>query len=217
MSSILSLHCRHRHPSGFELDAQFVTNDRVTGLSGPSGSGKTTVLWLIAGLLRPSSGSIRIGEEVLTDTSTNICLRPEQRKIGMLFQDQNLFPHLRVQANISYGLRRRKRSGIDLDRIIDALELKDLLDRYPRTLSGGQQQRVALARALASSPRLLLLDEPLTSVEADLRDKITDFVERVISEFEIPTMVVSHNIELVQRLATDIIVIDRGRVAAQTD
>ena len=153
-----------------------------------------------------------MGDEILTDTSTNIYLRPEQRKIGMLFQDQNLFPHLSVRANIKYGMRRRKQPGIDLVRIVHTLELEELLGRYPRTLSGGQQQRVALARALASNPRLLLLDEPLTSVEADLRDKITDFVERVIQEFEIPTIVVSHNYELIQRLTSDVVVIDQGQV-----
>ena len=216
MSSTLSFHCRHRYPSGFQLDARFATNRQVTGLTGPSGGGKTTVLSLIAGLLKPHSGTICVGDEILTDTSTNICLRPEQRKIGMLFQDQNLFPHLNVRANIKYGLRRRRHPGIDLDRIVHTLELEELLGRYPRTLSGGQQQRVALARALASNPRLLLLDEPLTSVEADLREKITDFVERVINEFEIPTIVVSHNFELIQRLASDVVVIDQGQVAKAT-
>ena len=216
MASTLSFNCLHRYPSGFRLDAKFETCSQVTGLSGPSGSGKTTILALIAGLLRPESGSIRVGDELLTDTASKVHLQPEKRKIGMLFQDQNLFPHLRVRANIQYGMRRRRQRVLDLDRIIKTLELEDLLGRYPRTLSGGQQQRVALARAIASNPRLLLLDEPLTSVESELRVRITDFVERVINEFEIPTIVVSHNNDLVSRLASKVIVIDRGQIARKT-
>jgi molybdate transport system ATP-binding protein len=117
-----------------------------------------------------------------------------------------------VHANISYGVRRRSGNGIPLDRVIKTLELEDLLDRYPRALSGGQQQRVALARAIACAPDMVLLDEPLTAVEAALRDRIASFIERVVHEFQIPTLLVSHNRALVDRLATRVILIEDGRI-----
>lgn len=219
----LSFACRHRYADGFELDAAFESRWPVTALFGPSGSGKTTILELVAGLLAPASGSIRLGDAVLTDTTRGIFLPPERRRIGMLFQERRLFPHLTVRANLAYGTRRRihrtddKAGTIDASRAVDVLEISDLLDRYPRTLSGGQQQRVALARALASNPDLLLLDEPLNGVEESLRDRIADYLARVAVEFAIPMILVSHHRELVDRLAARVISVEEGRVVGEYD
>lgn len=217
MTSHLVFDCQHRYESGFELNVRFEADNHVTAVCGPSGSGKTTLLSLIAGLLTPDRGYIRLGEQVVTDTKTGVSLRPEQRRVGLLFQEHCLFPHLRVQANIAYGTRRRPDKGIPLDRVIKTLELENLLDRYPRAISGGQQQRVALARAIASAPRILLLDEPLTAVEAPLRDRIATFIERVVDEFNIPTLLVSHNRSLIDRLASRVIPIDNGRLDEAED
>jgi molybdate transport system ATP-binding protein len=212
VSSSVSFDCRHAYSAGFQLDAQFEADSQVTALFGPSGSGKTTIVRLLSGLLKPDRGRIRLGDRVVTDTQSGLFLRPEQRRVGLLFQHHCLFPHQRVRANISYGISRRGAGGISMERIVETLELDDLLDRYPQSLSGGQQERVALARAIASGPKLLLLDEPLTSVEAALRERIAAFIERVVDEFEIPTLLVSHNRSLVDRLATRVLRIEDGTI-----
>jgi molybdate transport system ATP-binding protein len=215
VTSALTLNCKHRFESGFTLDVQLEADNRVTALCGNSGSGKTSILLLIAGLLEPDCGYIRLGDQVVTDTKARIFLRPEHRHVGVSFQHNFLFPHLRVHANIAYGMQRRSDRGIALDRIIKTLELTDVLNRYPRSLSGGEQQRVALARALASAPRILVLDEPLTAVEDSLSNRIATFIERIVDEFEVPTIVISHNRRLVKRLATRIILIENGRVLVE--
>jgi len=217
MSTIISFDCCYQYPGGFELSAAFEVNAGVTALFGPSGSGKTTILSLIAGLLRPTQGSISISGETVTDMKTKISVPPEQRRIGFLFQDHALFPHLRVKRNIEYGAKRRASGTVPLKRLVETLELQDLLQRYPGSLSGGQQQRVALARALASNPSVLLLDEPLTSVEAALRDRIADYIERVVNEHEIPVLLVSHNRPFVDRLANRVLEIENGRLLPTAD
>lgn len=214
MESSLTFNCRHRYPSGFTLDASFETGGKVTALFGPSGSGKSTIVSLIAGLLKPQHGLIELGPDVLTDTESRVFWPPERRRVGLLFQDYCLFPHLRVRANITYGMHRRGGQGIPLERVVKTLELENLLNRRPKSLSGGEQQRVALARAIVAAPRLLLLDEPLTAVEATLRDRISSFIERVVQELEIPTLLVSHNRSLVDRLATRVIFLENGRTFA---
>jgi molybdate transport system ATP-binding protein len=210
----LEFGCRHRYADGFELDAKFTTDAPVTALFGPSGSGKTTILSLIAGLLRPESGTIRFGERAFVDTARKEFLAPERRRVGVLFQERRLFPHLTVRANIAYGARRRQ-GKMPLDATVESLEIRDLLDRYPRSLSGGQQQRVALARAIASGPEILLLDEPLTGVEAPLRDRIAEYLQQVIAQLAVPTLLVTHHRELVDRLATRTVTIEAGRVVAE--
>ncbi|MCG6156394.1 ATP-binding cassette domain-containing protein [Rubinisphaera margarita] len=212
MSSALSFNCRYNYSGGFELEAAFEMGGGVTALFGPSGSGKTTILSLIAGLLRPTAGSIRIGDELVVDTTAKVSVPAEQRRVGFLFQDHALFPHLRVKRNIEYGAKRCASATIPLKRLIETLELQDLLQRYPGSLSGGQQQRVALARALASGPSVLLLDEPLTSVEAPLRERISGYLQRIVNEHEIPVLLVSHNRPFVDRLADRVIEIQDGRL-----
>lgn len=215
--SLLSLHCRRRHTSGFELDVAFETDAQVTSLFGPSGSGKTSVLMLIAGLYRPQAGRIRLGQRTLVDAGAGVFLAPEQRRVGLVFQDHFLFPHLSVEGNLRYGLRRRGRTErvVDFARVIEVLELGELLARTPRNLSGGQRQRVALGRALLASPELLLLDEPLAALDESLKLRILDYLERIVEQWGIPLIYVSHAAAEVERLAQQVIVLEHGRVASQ--
>jgi molybdate transport system ATP-binding protein len=204
--------CRHHYPSGFELDARFEAGDGTTALFGPSGSGKSTVLGLIAGLLWPRTGLIRLGDLTLVDTEAGICLPPELRRIGMVFQDHLLFPHLTIGQNLRYGLRRRPARRIDFNRVADILEIGNLLDRAPHTLSGGQRQRVALGRALLRGPELLVLDEPLTALDEGLKERILTYLERAVAEWRIPTLFVSHDQADVRRLADQVVVLQAGKV-----
>ncbi len=206
--------CRLRYPRGFSLDVQFQAALGPTALFGSSGSGKSTCLALLAGLLAPDDGVIRLGDETLVDTRARIFVRPDRRGVGLVFQDQRLFPHLSVKDNLRYGLRRRS-GAIQLDEVVEVLELGALLDRSPARLSGGERQRVALGRTLLACPRLLLLDEPWTSLDEDLRTKSLDYVERVVSHWQIPTLLVSHHREDVRRLAQQVVAIDGGRVVCQ--
>ncbi|TWU45335.1 Sulfate/thiosulfate import ATP-binding protein CysA [Novipirellula aureliae] len=206
--------CYHRE-TGFMLEAAFQTDARVTAICGPSGSGKTTLLSLIAGLLKPTEACICAGDHVFVDTQKGICIAPEKRQIGFLFQEDRLFPHLRVKANIEYAVRRRGDGGIAFKDLVQTLELEEVLHRFPDSLSGGQRHRVALARAVASRPKLLLLDEPMSAIEDVLRDRITTFVKRLIDEFQIPTLLVSHNRVLVERMASKVIEMNKGKIVGQ--
>jgi molybdate transport system ATP-binding protein len=212
MTPWITFQCRFHYAGGFALEGEFAATGEVTALFGPSGSGKTTILSLIAGLLRPQQGRIELCGETVLDTSKRVAVLPEKRRVGLCFQDHCLFPHLRVAANIAYGARRRNVNEKLMRRAIEILELSDLLDRFPRQLSGGQQQRVALARALASGPRALLLDEPLTAVEAELRDRVVAFIQRIVCDMHLPVLLVSHNRELVDRLASQVVEVREGRV-----
>ena len=212
--SLLEFQCKLSYPSGFHLNASFSMDQPVTAICGPSGSGKTSILSIIAGLRRPDEGSVRMGSRVLDDRSAEIHLPPEKRRIGYVFQDQLLFPHLTVRRNLLYGWKRRPRGAqsVEYRRVAEVLELTDLADRYPHTLSGGQRQRVALGRALLSAPELLLLDEPLVSLDAPLKDRVLDYVEQVLREWHIPTLYVTHDMRDVKRLAQQVILLERGQV-----
>jgi molybdate transport system ATP-binding protein len=212
----LEFACSLRYPSGFTLDASFSTQTSVTVLSGPSGSGKTTVLSILAGLRQPQHGCIRLDSTVLFDSATSVHLPPEARRIGYVFQDYLLFPHLSVRRNLLYGWRRRPLEARppSLERVVEVLELGDALDRLPYTLSGGQQQRVALGRALLCGPRLLLLDEPLASVDEALRERVLDYLEQVLREWDIPMLYVTHNAAEAERLARQVVRLERGRVTS---
>lgn len=215
--SLLEFRCRLRYRSGFQLDAAFTTDHRITALFGPSGSGKSSVLSIIAGLRRPDEGVVRLGSRTLDDSTAGIHLAPERRRIGYVFQDHLLFPHLSVRRNLLYGARRRPKGmkEVDFDRVVRALELTDVLDRPPHTLSGGQRQRVALARALLCGSELLLLDEPLASVDEALKQRVLDYIDGVLHEWEIPTLYVTHNADEVKRLAQWVVVMNQGRVTAE--
>ncbi len=210
----LNFHCTHQYAGGFKLDAAFSTSADVIALVGPSGSGKTNILYAIAGLLTPQIGSVSLGQQVLLDTRRGVNLAPELRRVGLVFQDHLLFPHMSVRKNLHYGFGRRDASrSVDPQRVIKVLELGPLLERAPQGLSGGEKQRVALGRTLLSAPELLLMDEPLSGLDESLKLRVIDYLERTLNEWRIPTIFVSHNALEVQRLAAEVIMLEAGRVA----
>ena len=186
----------------------------VTSLFGPSGSGKTSVLSAIAGFLRPQSGYVRLGDRTVLDAAGKVYLPPERRRLGVVFQDHLLFPHLTVEANLRYGRhhRRSRQRPIELSRVVEVLEIGGLLTRYPANLSGGEQQRVALGRALLSGPELLMMDEPLASLDARLKARVLAYLQRVVAEWNIPTLFVSHSQSDVRRVADWVVILEEGRV-----
>jgi molybdate transport system ATP-binding protein len=186
----------------------------ATALFGPSGCGKTTVLRCLAGLERPDVGQIRFGAQIWYDSAQNICLTPQERNIGFLFQEFALFPHLTVGENIAYGLQRLQwadAAGL-VQRMLQRIQLTDYGDRYPYQLSGGQQQRVALARTLVRRPQLLLLDEPLSALDAGLRETLRLEMREMLQEFGIPLVIVTHDRTEVLALAEDVVLMHAGRV-----
>jgi len=203
----------------FQLGARADISGGVTGICGPSGSGKSTLLLLIAGLLKPHSGQLRIGDDVLVDRARRIFIPAWQRHFGLVFQDGQLFPHLNVRDNLLYGHARLapERRLLTLDTVLQLLEIGHLLDRRPALLSGGERQRVALGRALLYSPRLLLLDEPLSSLDERLKQQILPFLKRVKDETRIPMLYVTHARAEVDFLADRVLPMDRGRLAAGDD
>ena len=194
----------------FTLDIHQRVEARAVALLGPSGAGKTTVLDSIAGLRRPRTGEIRIGDRLLFASASKIDVPPRLRRVGYVPQDVALFPHLNVRHNIHYGSSRG--ASMSSDKVIHLLEIQPLLDRGVGELSGGERQRVAIARALISAPDLLLLDEPLAAVDVALRERILPYIERVRDELAIPMIYVSHAADEVRRIADRVIVLDRGHV-----
>jgi molybdate transport system ATP-binding protein len=211
----LTVDVSHRR-GDFALRARFEAGPGVTALFGPSGSGKTTLLDLIAGLERPSAGRIAINGTILADAATGAWVPIHDRRIGYVFQDSRLFPHLSVRRNLEYGARLASRRGETpaTAHVVDLLGLGALLDRRPGTLSGGERQRVAIGRALLSTPRLLLLDEPMASVDAERRAEILPYLSRVREEAGIPIVYVSHTLAEVARLADTVVLLEAGQVVA---
>jgi molybdate transport system ATP-binding protein len=185
------------------IAAGFTAPERLVALFGPSGAGKTSVLDAVAGLLRPARGRIAVGNTVLFDSERRIDLPPEQRACGYVFQDGRLFPHKSVRDNLLYGWRLApvERRWMALDEAVDFLGIGHLLARMPRTLSGGEAQRVAIGRALLRGPGFLLMDEPLSSLDAARRDEIMQVIERIRDELRLPILYVSHDRAEVERLA----------------
>jgi molybdate transport system ATP-binding protein len=206
---------RHRF-GAFRLDARFESAGRLIALFGPSGSGKTSLVNLIGGLVRPDEGRIAVGGRVLVDTREGIFLPRHKRRIGYVFQDARLFPHLSVRRNLGYGewFTPAGERYENLDRVVGLLGIGHLLDRSPDTLSGGEKQRVAIGRALLASPKLLLMDEPLASLDEARKAEIMPYIERLRDEAKVPIVYVSHSVAEVARLATDTVVMADGRVAA---
>src|SRR3954447_12182602 len=201
----------------FAVAAKFEAAGGVTALFGPSGSGKTSIVNMVAGLMTPDRGRIRSGEALLFDSGGGLDVQPHRRGIGYVFQDGRLFPHMTVARNLDYG-RRMYRLPLDAagrTRVIDMLDIGRLLDRRPGNLSGGERQRVAIGRALLMRPRLLLLDEPLASLDVGRKNEIFPFLERLRDEASVPMIYVSHDAAEVRRLATSVVRMDAGRVTAQ--
>lgn len=192
--------------------ARFTAGPGIAALFGPSGAGKTSILNMIAGLVQPDRGRIAVGGAVLFDAGAGIDLPPEARRAGYIFQDGRLFPHRRVRANLLYGHRLTppEERWIGLDEVVAFLDLGALLDRWPATLSGGEAQRVAIGRALLAGPRFLLMDEPLSSLDAARREEIMRVIERIRDDLGLPILLVSHDRADVERLAATIIAVERA-------
>lgn len=204
-----------RHDFGrFSLDLAFEAPAGVTALFGRSGAGKTTVVNAVAGLLRPDAGRILLGGQPLFDSDKGLWLPPHRRRVGYVFQEGRLFPHLSVRQNLLYGhwFARRRRQRDDFERILDLLDIESLLERRPGLLSGGEKQRVAIGRALLSSPGLLLMDEPLAALDEARKAEILPFIERIRDQAEVPVLYVSHSVAEIARLATTVVAIKDGRV-----
>jgi molybdate transport system ATP-binding protein len=201
----------------FHLVARFEAVGGVTALFGPSGAGKSSIVNMIAGLVAPDCGRIALDDEVLFDSGLRVNMPAHRRRIGYVFQDGRLFPHLSVARNLDYG---RWMCGLPRDpagsaHVVEVLALGDVLKRRPGKLSGGERQRVAIGRALLMRPRLLLLDEPLASLDAARKNEIFPFLERLRDEFSVPMIYVSHDAAEVKRLATAVVLMEAGRVTAQ--
>lgn len=200
----------------FAVSARFEAASGVTALFGPSGAGKTAIVNMIAGLVAPDRGSIALDGTVLFDATARINVPPHRRRIGYVFQEGRLFPHLRVRQNLDYG---RRMSGLPRDvkvseRIAQLLDLGALLDRRTRMLSGGERQRVAIGRALLMHPRLLLLDEPLASLDAARKQEILPYLVRLRDEARVPMVYVSHTAAELRQIATNVVRLEAGRVTA---
>jgi len=209
--SRIHIDVRKQRP-GFELDVNLDLPDRgVTVILGPSGSGKTTLLQLIAGLEKPLSGHIKVGNSVWADSDLRICQPPQQRRVGMVFQDYALFHHMTVAANVGFGLPRQGRRQ-RVDAWLQRLHLQTLAERYPHQLSGGQQQRVALARVLVTEPDLLLLDEPFAALDTHLRHHLREQLLEVVEQLQQPVLMVTHDLEEARYLADNIGVMVAGRI-----
>ena len=199
----------------FLVDAQFVGGvSGVTALFGPSGAGKTSIINMVAGLSRPDYGRIAVNGLCLFDSASGINLPPEKRRIGYVFQDGRLLPHLSVRANLVYGMHRvpKKQRFVKFNHIVDLLGIDHLIHRRPAGLSGGEKQRVAIGRAMLTSPAILLMDEPLASIDAGRKAEVMPFIMRLAEEFAIPTLYVTHSMDEILNLATHIVIMENGHV-----
>jgi molybdate transport system ATP-binding protein len=201
----------------FRIDARFASESGATGLYGPSGSGKTSIINMIAGLMKPDRGRIALGGSVLFDSAAGTNVKAAQRRIGYVFQDGRLFPHLSIRSNLDYG---RWVSGHAADasafaHVVELLDIGHLLDRRPGKLSGGERQRVAVGRALLMQPRLLLLDEPLASLDARRKADILPYLERLRDEAKVPMIYVSHDAAEMKRIATCVVKVEDGQIVTE--
>ncbi|MNH95517.1 Sulfate/thiosulfate import ATP-binding protein CysA [compost metagenome] len=203
--------------SGFALDVDLQVPGRgVTALYGHSGSGKTTCLRCIAGLERAEQGFVQVNDEVWQDSDNRIFVAPHKRALGYVFQEASLFPHLSVLANLEFGLKRipKPQRRVDMAHATELLGIRHLLDRHPQHLSGGERQRVGIARALLTSPKLLLMDEPLAALDAQRKGEILPYLQRLHDELDIPVLYVSHSQDEVARLADHIVLLSNGKALA---
>lgn len=215
-----TLQCRLSMPLGrFALDVAFESAHRVTGLFGPSGAGKTSLLEAVTGTRASASGLVRLGDQVWLDTERRICLAPEERDIGYVPQAGLLFPHMTARQNLLVGRRRALARGVDFEatfrNAVEVLDVSALLDQPVGVLSGGERQRIALARALCSGPRLLVLDEPLASLDLALQRRLLPFLRRIREEFSVPMLLVSHSPLEISALCDHVLALRDGRIVAE--
>jgi molybdate transport system ATP-binding protein len=209
----LRLHQVRLPLAGFTLEIDAIIDRPVTGVFGPSGAGKTSLLDLIAGLRRPIAGRVQMDDNVLFDASVPLHLPPRLRRIGYVPQDLALFPHLSVRANLLYGYQRQSEdNSFTFQHVTDVMEISALLERNVTSLSGGEQQRVGFARAILSAPRLLLLDEPMSSLDSRLKARLIPFLHRIRDEFRIPFVYVTHDASELIALCDEVLVLERGRL-----
>ena len=213
---MISVRVRHRQ-GDFRIDAAFTAGGGVTALFGPSGSGKTSLVEMIAGLTRPDDALITFDGTVWNDTAKRIFVPPHRRRIGYVFQEGRLFPHMTARQNLLYGrfFSPKAEWNISEREVVDLLGIERLLDQRPATLSGGEKQRVAIGRALLSAPRLILMDEPLSALDRARRQEILPYIERIRDVVKIPVIYVSHALDEVARLANRVVLLDEGRARAE--
>lgn len=206
-----------RQQGAFKVDVAFSAEGAgITALFGRSGAGKTSIINMVAGMTRPDRGRIQVGDRVLYDSSRKIDLPPDKRRIGYIFQDSRLFPHLSVRSNLTYGMKLVPTAEryVQFDDVVGLLGIEHLLDRRPARLSGGEKQRIAIGRALLTSPRLLCMDEPLASLDGPRKQELMPFIARLPRQFGIPILYVSHGMDEILRLADSMVLLDAGSVAA---
>lgn len=214
MKSVLDVNIKCK-VGAFKAHYNFSLTENITGIWGPSGHGKTTLFQLISGLLKPIDGRISLFNKVIVDTSNHIFLPAHARDIGVVFQDTRLFPHLNVEKNLGYGMHQSPKNRIRFDDVVEVLQLKSLLNQMPSTCSGGEKQRIAIGRALLSQPSLLLLDEPFSALDKKLKIKALDYFKKVIKTFDIPVVIISHDISDILHLTNHLLVINYGKVEAK--
>ncbi len=208
----LAINLRHRFPS-LDIDIAFeVQAAGVTVLFGPSGAGKSTTIAVAAGLLRADSCRVEVNGQVLADTDAGVWLPPERRRLGLVFQDARLFPHMSVATNLRFGMRRAAPGPVRFDEVVELLGIGALLARRPPTLSGGERQRVAIGRALLAQPRLLLMDEPLASLDDARKAEILPYLTRLKTALGLPVIYVTHALDEANRLADSLVLLEAGRV-----
>ena len=188
-----------------------IEKGQLVTIFGPSGAGKTSILRMLSGLMKPDKGMIRVGNETWFDSRAKRSMRPQERSVGFLFQDYALFPNMTVRENLEYAMQ-RDQDMHDIDTLIDMVELRSLQDRRPETLSGGQKQRVALARTLVRNPSILLLDEPLSALDYEMRAKLQQYILDIHDRFNLTTILVSHDISEIIRLSDIVVELDKGKI-----
>jgi molybdate transport system ATP-binding protein len=212
----MAIHIRVDKKLGdFSVEFEFTTNGAgITALFGHSGAGKTSVVNMVSGLLKPDAGRIAINDTVVFDSEKKINLAPEKRRCGYVFQDGRLFPHMNVESNLLYGMRLvpEKERLINFGEVIELLGIEHLLNRRPAKLSGGEKQRVAMGRALLTSPHILLLDEPLASLDEPRKAEVLPFIAKLPKALSIPILYVSHSLNEIRALANKIVIMEKGRI-----
>jgi molybdate transport system ATP-binding protein len=202
----------------FRFAADFSVEGRHVGVFGPSGSGKSTLMHMLAGLLVPDRGTIRLNGDLLFDSVRGINRTPEQRRVGVVFQHSHLFPHMNVRRNLLYGYKRipKNQRVIDIDALVEVLNIGPLLNRGVDSLSGGERQRVALGRTVLAAPRLILMDEPLTGLDEGLKYQIIPYLKKVFAEFELPLIFISHSLNEMRLMTDQVLEFVHGQLGAQT-